>query len=305
MVGFLPFHRGEREAQERAGGGARIAAIRDFMPDQHREFFAGLRYLFAATIDETGQPFATALTGEPGFIASPDERTLAIAALLDANDPATATFAAGASIGLLGIDLETRRRNRANGVIRAIGLEGFAVDVQESFGNCPQYIQTRSVRRASVSDGPAEAFAALSNDHRAIIASADTFFIATSGGASGGLDMSHRGGQPGFVKVEGDVLTIPDFRGNRYFNTFGNLMIEPRAALLFVDFERGDVLHLQGETEIDWSGDDADRPIGAERILRFHIRRGWLRRAALPLRWTFGDYAPTTLRTGDWTQRAA
>jgi hypothetical protein len=49
------------------------------------------------------------------------------------------------------------------------------------------------------------------------------------------------------------VLTIPDFRGNRFFNTLGNLVSDPRAALLFVDFETGDLLHLQGRVEIDWS----------------------------------------------------
>ena len=65
-------------------------------------------------------------------------------------------------------------------------------------------------------------------------------------GAAYGADISHRGGRPGFVRVDGDVLTIPDFRGNRYFNTLGNLIAEPRASLLFVDFETGDLLQLQG-----------------------------------------------------------
>lgn len=45
---------------------------------------------------------------------------------------------------------------------------------------------------------------------------------------------------------------MPDFRGNRYMNTLGNLLAEPRAALLFIDFDRGDVLHLQGKTQILW-----------------------------------------------------
>ena len=42
------------------------------------------------------------------------------------------------------------------------------------------------------------------------------------------MDISHRGGRPGFVRVDGDVLTIPDFRGNRYFNTLSNLLLEQR-----------------------------------------------------------------------------
>ena len=88
----------------------------------------------------------------------------------------------------------------------------------------------------------------------------------------GGLDVSHRGGPPGFVRVDGDVLTIPDYRGNRYFNTLGNLLLEPRAALLFVDFARGEMLQLQGRGDVAW--DEADLP-GAERTWRFTVERGW------------------------------
>ena len=58
--------------------------------------------------------------------------------------------------------------------------------------------------------------------------------------------MSHRGGKPGFVGVQGDTLAIPDFRGNRFYNTLGNLLGDPRAGLLFVDFASGDILQIQG-----------------------------------------------------------
>ena len=137
-----------------------------------------------------------------------------------------------------------------------------------------------------------------------MIARADTFLVASrsrpQSGEAGGPDISHRGGRPGFVAVDGDTLTIPDFRGNRYFNTLGNLLGEPRAGLLFIDFERGDLLQLQGTTEIDWSGGAGRLIDGAERSWRFHAVRGWRRRQASPLRWTFVDYSPFTQRTGSW-----
>ncbi len=118
--------------------------------------------------------------------------------------------------------------------------------VLQSFGNCPQYIQTRAVRPAAASSQPARPIAFPSSKALAQIARSDTLFVASAaGGENGGVDMSHRGGLPGFVKVEGDVLTIPDFRGNRFFNTLGNLQTDPRAALLFVDFETGDLLHCK------------------------------------------------------------
>lgn len=177
--------------------------------------------------------------------------------------------------------------------------------LRESFGNCPQYIQARDIRRAAPEAAPARAFSTLGDSERAIIAKADTFFVATSSGfianATGGADMSHRGGRIGFVRIDRDVLSIPDYRGNRYFNTLGNLVIEPRAALLFIDFERGDVLQLQGEASIDWrTENDATAPDGAERLWRFRVTRGWLRRGALPYRWSFREFSPQTERTGLW-----
>ncbi len=135
------------------------------------------------------------------------------------------------------------------------------------------------------------------------ISRADTFFIASAartGEPEGGVDISHRGGRPGFIRIEGDTLSIPDFRGNRYFNTLGNLVSNPRAALLFVDFQRGDLLHLRGTTEIVWDGPEVRAFTGAERLWRFHADRGWRKRGALSLRWSAGDLAPTTAATGAW-----
>ncbi len=114
--------------------------------------------------------------------------------------------------------------------------------------------------------------------------------------------MAVRGGRPGFVLVDGDALSIPDFRGNRYFNTLGNLLGEPRASLLFLDFETGDVLQLQGLATIDWSASAAERFEGAERIWHFRTIRGWYRPRAAALRGILVDYSPVTLRTGSWAR---
>jgi uncharacterized protein len=298
-----PFHAGELLAQSRAGGGPRGAAIRGFMPDQHRDFFALLPYVLVAGAGDDGWPIATMLTGEPGFAHSPDPGTLRIDAVPDASDPAAGMLSAGREVGVLGIDFATRRRNRANGAITAADDRGFAIRVRQSFGNCPRYIQRRIVHRTAATPGSTAALVTLDGEARRLIEEADTFFVATASGpaegARGGVDMSHRGGRPGFVRVAGDRLTIPDFNGNRYFNTLGNLVDEPRASLLFVDFERGDLLELQGVAEIDWR--DASRAIeGGERSWRFSVVRAWRRRSALPLRWSFLDYSPVTLGTGTW-----
>jgi len=268
-----PFHAGEQAAQARAGVRLAGAPIRDAMPDQHRSFFALLPCLPVATRDVEGMPVATILAGPPGFVTSPDPRTLHIAARRDPADPATAWLAAGAPVGLLGIDLATRRRNRANGRIRDADAARLTVTVEQSFGNCPQYIQARDLAAAGeTATGQAEHLRGLDEAARALVGGADTFFVASSAGHEGGVDMSHRGGRPGFVCVRGDTLAIPDFRGNRYFNTLGNFLLDPRAALLFPDFATGEVLHLSGTVEVDW--DAAGAVHGAERVWRVAGRTG-------------------------------
>ena len=78
----------------------------------------------------------------------------------------------------------------------------------------------------------------------------------------------------------------------------GNLLGDPRAGLIFIDFASGDILQLQGTVTIDWHPNGG--PAGAERLWQVRVERAWRRRGAFPFTWTFGDYAPTTLKTGVW-----
>ncbi len=295
-----PFNADELQAQARAGKGAAGAGIRNFMPDQHRGFFALLPYLFVATADADGWPLATMLAGASGFAHSPDPVTLRIDALPDPRDPAADAFGEGQELGLLGIDFATRRRNRANGRIAARDAAGFTLAVRQSFGNCAKYIQLREVRHVPPSSESVEALVGFDAAARAVIAQADTLFVASRSrpdlGAAGGLDMSHRGGRPGFLRHDGDTLVVLDFAGNRFFNTLGNFLGEPRASLLFIDFATGDLLQLQGRATIDWGARSPSA--GVERQWRFAVVRGWRRRAAISLRWSFLEYSPATLGTG-------
>jgi predicted pyridoxine 5'-phosphate oxidase superfamily flavin-nucleotide-binding protein len=302
-----PFHADELAAQSLARQSATGAAIRPFMPDQHRAFFAMLPYLFVATTDLRGWPIASVLTGARGFAASPDPTHLRIGARLPADDPASVGLAAGRPVGLLGLDLSTRRRNRVNGTIDSVDAAGFAVTIEQSFGNCPQYIQARQAEPRERQTTPVQTVTGLDDAARRLIAVADTFFVASRSrptiGHGGGLDMSHRGGKPGFVSIAGDTLTIPDFRGNRFFNTLGNLHGDPRTSLLFIDFASGELLQLQGTATIDWSDRVSHEFVGAERSWSVKVERVW-RRHGFPFDWRFGDYAPTTLATGIWQTSA-
>jgi uncharacterized protein len=298
-----PFHADELDAQALAGGGARGAGIRSFMHDEHRSFFGLLPYIFVATADASGWPLATMLTGQSGFVHAFDPVTLRLDALPDRHDPAGDGLGVGQEIGLLGIDFSTRRRNRANGQIADHDARGFTVAVRQSFGNCAKYIQRRIADHAPRFPGSVDVLSALDADARATILNADTLFVASrsrpQSGEAGGLDISHRGGRPGFVAVDGDCLFVPDFPGNRYYNTLGNLLGEPRGSLLFIDFDNGDLLQLQGLVTINWDA-QAGAFQGAERVWRFQVARGWRRYTACPLRWSFIDQSPHTLRTGDW-----
>jgi predicted pyridoxine 5'-phosphate oxidase superfamily flavin-nucleotide-binding protein len=303
---------GVRERLEQVGR----KIIRSFMPEQHREFFRAQSLLIAAGLDSASRLWATALSGEPGFASSPEPKTLRVSALPDSFDPLASAFQRGDPVGLLGIHFETRRRNRLNGTVSARDEHGFAMTVRQSFGNCPQYIQAR--RELAPHDrGPARVHsegALLSSAARDWIGRADTFFFASASADprgepdAQGLDVSHRGGKPGFVRVsEHDgrsVLTVPDFRGNFQFNTLGNLVENPQAAFLFVDFESGSLLSLTGLGEIVWDGAELASFEGAERLVRFSVLEARSLGAALPLRWSEPELSPHLGRTGAWPSRA-
>ena len=303
------FHPGEVALQRLAGVDQRLDAvgrtvIRDHMPDQHRELFEKLPTLLLGAIDAQGQPWATMLAGPPGFAHTPDARTLHAAALPAVDDPVAPLLTAGAPIGLLGLEPHTRRRNRMNGrIARSDASAGFSVTVLQSFGNCPKYIQAREPEWVGRIAAPAEAFGtALPAAARTLVERADTLFIASASGAhvgstrAEGVDVSHRGGLPGFVSLDkqdgGTWLTIPDYSGNFFFNTLGNLARWPRAGLLFVDPESGDMLHLAVQTELVLDGDRIAQHPGAQRLLKALVLGGWWRPSALPLRWSAAEYSP-------------
>lgn len=315
-----PFHAGERYLQRQAGAAEKMDAIgrrviRDHMPDQHREFFAQLPFLLIGAVDPAGDAWATLATGDPGFMKSPDAKTLQVYVTRDEADPANTGLDDGAGVGLLGIELHTRRRNRVNGRLRRSGAGGFVVTVEHSFGNCPKYIQLRDFHvaedtRAAPPPAPAVAVALdrLSARAREIIGSADTFFVASYADRDGRtrqVDVSHRGGKPGFVRVdERDRLSIPDFAGNQLFNTLGNIWLNGKAGLLFVDFDTGDVLQLTGDAHVVLDSPEVDAFAGSERIWTFGPRRIVYRAAASRLRWRgrADGLSPFLRATGSWRQ---
>ncbi len=305
-----PFHVGEQWVQTRAGVrekaeqiGSRV--IRSFMPEQHRAFFAQLPALLVAATDSEGQPHASVLWGTAGFAWSPHPALLRVGASAQADDPIAPLLRPRALVGLLGLEWPTRRRNRMNGRIVERDAQGFSVAVAQSFGNCPKYIQARDWQPASRLSGVTLEGDGLDRAWRALVQNADTLFIASQSSdlQGGGVDISHRGGPVGFVDIGRDGrLWLPDYSGNRLFNTLGNLLREPRCGLLFIDFASGDLLQLQAQAELVWpeqyAASGITPPPSAERMLALKPGRWILRRSRLPMAFTAPEMSPFLPGTG-------
>jgi len=320
MESTATFHAGERALQARAGVAERLAAlgnvvVRDHMPEQHRELFGKLPTLLLGVLDGEGQPLATMLHGAPGFVSSPNARTLRVEARPSAGDPTAPWLIEGTAVGLLGLEPHTRRRNRANGRVRAVQDDAFEVDVLQSFGNCPKYIHARRPEAvvAAADATPGERAHALGPFLDApsieLLGRADTLFIASASGAhpgrarADGVDVSHRGGLPGFMAVRrgehGVQLTIPDYVGNFFFNTLGNLLAWPLAGLLVPDYAAaagGTMLHIRARASIEFEGPALTDFPGAQRLLKLDVLGGTRRPGALPLRWSAPEAPPQFTR---------
>jgi predicted pyridoxine 5'-phosphate oxidase superfamily flavin-nucleotide-binding protein len=222
------------------------------------------------------------LFGEPGFVSTPDAATVRVGAMPRAADALAETIVAGRHLALLGIDYLARQRIRANGVVALVTGTEFSLHVNQTFGNCPKYIPPRDWpgrRRVTGNGSRAEILTDLDDAAWALIEGAETFFLATASGVLGEADVSHRGGSAGFLRRggRGEIL-LPDYRGNFFFNSIGNLLNWPQAGLVFADEAGGDMLQITAFVEVIWEGPEVAAFPRAERLLRI-VPRGarWLR----------------------------
>jgi predicted pyridoxine 5'-phosphate oxidase superfamily flavin-nucleotide-binding protein len=297
-----PFHAGERAVQARAGVrelAERVGrSIRGVMPPVAQAFLAEQRWLVIGAVDGDARPWATILAGSPGFARAEDDRTVRISARPAPGDPLEAALTPGALVGLLVIDPSTRRRLRLNGRVTSHGASGIAIAADQVFSNCPKHIQKREADGNNIKSfdgGLAKRSTALSAPQRHWIVAADTFFIATFAPGEG-ADASHRGGMPGFVRVDGQRLLWPDYAGNALFNTLGNIEAYPRAGIVVPDFETGDTLHITGRAAVDWSDAHAAEIAGAQRLVTLDIEAIVELRATLPARLRLREYSPINPR---------
>lgn len=293
------WHEGEREIQRQAGveeEAKRLAlGIAGSLPPPVRMFLAEQRFAVISSLDGQGRVWASLRTGLPGFLSTPDAQTVQVKAGSRPGDPLEENVRQNPVVGMIVIDLAKRRRIRVNGEAEVSADGAILIHTRQVYGNCPRYIQLRvpvaEIRAETATAEPTQS-SSLTQPQRAWIESADTFFIGTAH-PTAGADASHRGGLPGFVRVEGDrQLLFPDYNGNSMFNTLGNLAVNPRAGLLFVDFETGRTLQLTGQTTIDWTPARLERFAGAERVVEFAIEEVRETMAEEGIRYRFVSYSP-------------
>jgi uncharacterized protein len=292
------FHEGERAVQSRSGVAAEAGhlgrGITSAIPAGARPFLEAQRMAILAGVDQGGRVWASLVAGNPGLITSPNPRTLRLAAgLLDA-DPLSEGLVREGMLGVLVLDPERRRRLRVNGRVVSADHRAIEIRTHEVFGNCPKYIQARAPEpdtrhaRAAV----ARRSTALTADQRRAIERADTLFLA-SVYVGRGADASHRGGQPGFVRVlDATRLRIPDYAGNNMFQTLGNIAADPRLGMLCVDFDTGTTLQLTGQARILWEAEDLAELKGAARGLAVELDEVVEIEGQGPLGWRFLEYSP-------------
>ncbi|MGE3525262.1 MAG: pyridoxamine 5'-phosphate oxidase family protein [Gemmatimonadales bacterium] len=298
-----PYHEGERSVQERAGERAVADAngrvIDTTVPVPALGFVRQQPMAVLTSVDRQGRPWSSLLFGVPGFLQadSPERLTADLSrAWPHRDDPFWANIASDPRVGLLLIELATRRRLRVNGSARS-DRETLDLQVERAYPNCPKYIQRRHlserpVVREEVLPDPIRG-KTLTPDQRSMIAGADTLFVASLHPAHG-ADASHRGGKPGFAQVlDSTTLRIPDYPGNSMFNTLGNFTAHPRGGILVPDFEGRRTLQLVGEVEIRWDlGDPGGVTGGTGRFWDFAIHETL--ELPLPIRvtWELLDASP-------------
>ena len=300
------FHDGELVIQTESGVNQRVhkmgnAFIRNRIIDQHKEFYESLPYTFIALQDDKGRPWVSLSQGAPGFIASPDDKTLNISEKIIGLNELSLQTDQGKPIGMVGLDLSTRRRNRLNGNIKHYEEHGeLSIAVTHSFGNCPKYVQQRNYTPSSNNElnlspynSEAERFTELNQDDINLIKQADTLFIASAKEKGGDLDANHRGGKPGFVHVDNQTqLWFNDYPGNNFFQTFGNIHKYPTIGLLFIDFQSGDLLLMSGQASLEKMGKVSEDDRFLPRRLKFTLELGVRLKQAVTGSWSFVEMSP-------------
>ena len=282
------YHAGQLALQKITGeveiAQRRIPIVRSTLHPKSMPFIANQVLAFVGSEDNSGDIWLSLLVGEHGFISVPSNQVIKfdLAKIVsNKEDIFFSNIISNPTVGLLFHEAERRARYRAWGIASEDnGHLNFAIRM--GYPSCPKHIQRE---RIEVSDD-LEAFTAsyekgvtLDEYAKEWILNAHTFFICTQT-KKGDIEASHRGGNIGFIQMlENDILRVPDYFGNSMYSTLGNIYENPKAALLFIDYEKGETLQLTGKAELQFdqnTEDDLRRSGDTGRFWTFETKK-WIR----------------------------
>lgn len=113
--------------------------------------------------------------------------------------------------------------------------------------------------------------AELSDSDIEVVTAADCFYLATAD-AFGQPDCSYKGGLPGFVRViDRRTVKFPHYDGNGMFRSLGNLLVNPRVGMLFIDYEHPVKLRINGEAEVSTEASQTVQFEGADAVITVQV----------------------------------
>ena len=185
-----PYHEGELQVQARVGvldeGAMNSRVIQDSIIKGALRFITQLPMAVFGSLDPAGNVWASVFIGTPGFMQVEDDRTVTVdlsRMMPNPNDPFWENIQTNSQVGMLAIELASRRRLRINGTITRVSDTVWQLHVEESYPNCPKYIQKRHLTISQFGFDLAPSSSAqgerLGLNQRTIITQADTFFVAS------------------------------------------------------------------------------------------------------------------------------
>ncbi len=297
------FHQGELEVQQKTGevltatSNSRI--ISDTIPNRVDSFIDDQTMAIVSSIDDTNNIWVSVLSGKTGFttVLHPNVISFDRTKILSTqSDIFYKNIKEKKEFGSLFIELSTRRRFRINGTAK-IDKKTIEVLIQESYANCPKYIQQRVLNLPNHFEPLNTAIRkgiTLNPSIKDWIKQADTFFIGSKSNDNK-LDASHRGGNKGFIEITANTLKIPDYKGNSMYNTLGNIHQTSKAGILFIDFEKGNTLQLTGTSSILFdqnSNNDSLKTGGTGRYLLFTAKEWIITKNHHQINWKFLSNSP-------------
>lgn len=299
-----PFHQGELAVQTKLGvsdtAHSNGAVITKRIPGAALNFIAQQSMVILGSTDINARIWTSAIFGPSGFIEALDTATVKIDfsnTSISNTDPFWSNIQSNAQLGIIVIELGSRRRLRINGQIEKVSEHIYHINIDQAYPNCPQYIQRRHILHAKkethINKIPDICGCNLNSNQNNTIENADTFFVS-SAHPDHGNDVSHRGGKPGFVQIiNKNKLRIPDYPGNSMFNTLGNFEVNPNAGLVFIDFTNKKILQLTGQAKILWHIENTDiETAGTLRYWQFDIESWRESTIAFDIEWEYLDASP-------------